>query len=432
MFSTLRKKLISVYILSTGLILTVVLAAAFCFHAASAYRQQEASFQNHLFNLSAQLQSSSIFSDSELARLELQSRLLISIEENGDELFFSGAYEPQTSRDALIQKVEDAARLEGISTSSAPISSEMIRSSLFRIEGDHGDPYLASLLITRMENGYKKLVLLADQTAFRSSLIRTGFLYLLIDASGILLLFFTGRLFVSHAIKPAEVSHEKQKAFVSAASHELRSPLAVIQTSAAAIADSPEQSARLAATIQNECQRGGRLISSLLLLASADEKRIPVKNSLFELDELLLNLLETYDPLCRSRGGRLLLKLPDSTLPRVRKDEDLCRQILVILLDNALSYGISHSGRPQSDRITLRASITSGCVSVTVEDHGPGLSDTEKGLVFDRFYRKDKSRNQKEHFGLGLSIAAELAALQQIKLSVEDTPGGGCTFRMIF
>ena len=67
---------------------------------------------------------------------------------------------------------------------------------------------------------------------------------------------------------------------------------------------------------------------------------------------------------------------------------------------------------------------------VYVIDHGPGIPDAEKRLVFDRFYRQDPSRRQKEHFGLGLSVAAKLAEIQGIEVSLEDTEGGGSTFRV--
>lgn len=60
------------------------------------------------------------------------------------------------------------------------------------------------------------------------------------------------------------------------------------------------------------------------------------------------------------------------------------------------------------------------------------LEQHKIGLVFDRFYRKDKSRSSKEHFSLGLTIAADLAALQKLNLSVTDTDDGGCTFTLKF
>ena len=427
MFPHLRRKLILVYTMSTGLILSLVLALAFCFYASSVSRQGEAAFQNQLFTLSSRLQSDSAFSDSELSRMELQHHLLISIEENGHSLFFTGAYFPATSRDILTARAEEAAQEEGISTTSAPISSELTASSLLHIRGDANDSYLASVLVARQESGYKKLVLLSDETGTNTQLLLTGLLYLLIDAAGILLLFLIGRRFVNHALRPAEKSFVKQQEFVSAASHELRSPLAVIRASASAISDSPEHCGRLIDTILKECQRGSSLIKNLLLLASADSQNITIQKVRFEIDELLLNLLELYEPLCRSRGGVLLLELPEEPLPDAYADPDLCRQILTILLDNAVSYGLSGTC---TKRILIQPAYVDKSLSVCVSDLGPGLSDTEKGLVFDRFYRADKSRNKKEHFGLGLSIAADLARLQDIRFWLTDTAGGGCTFTL--
>ena len=64
-------------------------------------------------------------------------------------------------------------------------------------------------------------------------------------------------------------------------------------------------------------------------------------------------------------------------------------------------------------------------------DHGTGIPDEEKERIFDRFYQSDRSRKEKEHFGLGLSIARELTELQKGKLTVTDTEGGGCTFLLL-
>ena len=459
MFPQLRKKLIFVYTASTGLILSLVLALAFCFYASSVSRQQEAAFQNHLITLSSRLQSDSSFSDSELARLELQDHLLISIEENGHPLFFSGAYGTPTSRSILTSRAESAAREEGINTSAAPVSSEMTVSPLLHIEGEQNDSYLASVLIARQEKGYKKLILLSDETGTRTGLFMAGLLYLLVDAGGILLLFLIGRRFVRHALLPAQEGFSRQQEFVAAASHELRSPLAVIRASASAIPGSPEHSGKLIRTILKECQRGSSLIKSLLLLASADSHTLSIQKTCFEIDELLLNLLELYEPLFHSRNGHLLLELPEEPLPCAYADPDLCRQILTILLDNAAAYGLrqdnaaaydlqkdcseelgSGSVSPQTPnapaagtaagKIVLKAANSGNTIFLSVEDHGPGLSNTEKERIFDRFYRAEGSRSDKEHFGLGLSIASDLAKIQELPLSVSDTEGGGCTFTL--
>lgn len=284
------------------------------------------------------------------------------------------------------------------------------------------------------------MILLLDVTDTHKKILETGCVYLLIDMFGILLLFLSGHRFVRRSLKPLEETYQKQQNFVAAASHELRSPLAVIQTTADAITTRPEECDRCLSVIKSECRRGSTLIRNLLLLVSAEKKEWAVKKRNFEMDELLLNLLELYEPLCLSKDGKLLLELPDNPLPLVLADPDLCRQILTILLDNAVSYalledwheqvyltGISDTEKRRS-KIILCAEYVQGHVIVSVVDHGPGISDNEKKLIFDRFYRSDKSRSSKEHFGLGLSIAASLAEIQGIRLVVEDTKGGGSTF----
>ena len=167
-------------------------------------------------------------------------------------------------------------------------------------------------------------------------------------------------------------------------------------------------------------------MKNLLLLAAADQKQWAVKTMYFEMDEMLLSLLEVYEPLCVSRNGKLLLELPDESMPKVYADPALCRQIFTILLDNAVAYGLGEDG----GRIVLRAKYLHPHVEVSVIDHGPGIPDGEKLLIFDRFYRQDQSRRQKEHFGLGLSVAAKLAEIQGVELDVRDTEGGGSTFRV--
>ena len=449
MFPKLQKKFVILYTLSTGLIMTFILSIAFLFYASSQENRQKSTFQEHLFTLMTQLQVNPRFADSFLAQMEQNNRLIIYIEENGTPFFFPGAYETHSDREILLKTAEKAAQKESIYKDSHPISSDLLQSSVFQIAGDKRDSYLGNILILRTASGYKKLILLLDITDNRIKLLETGCVYLLIDLFGILLLFLSGRRFVRRSLKPLEETYQKQQDFAAAASHELRSPLAVIQTTADAITVRPEECGRRLSIIKSECRRGNALIQNLLLLVSAERNEWSVKKRKFEMDELLLNLLELYEPLCLSKGGRLLLELPAEPLPPVLADPDLCRQILTILLDNAVSYALSDESlsAPEDSeqheptcsteisdtgqrppKITLIAKSLQGHVVVSVVDHGPGISDKEKLLIFDRFYRNDKSRSSKEHFGLGLSIAASLAEIQGIRLAVEDTEGGGSTF----
>lgn len=453
MFPKLEKKFVVLYTLSTGLILSVILAAAFLFFLSSQDSRRKSIFQDQLFTLMSRLQTDSVFSDSYLARLEQKHQLAIYIEENDSPFFFPGSYVTRTEREKLFERAEYLAAKEGIFPHSHPISSNLLQSSLLEIRGDERDIYLGNVLVIQTAGGYKKLILLQDITGNRGLVVRTLLFYILIGCVGILLLFLTGRWFVRRSLKPLEETYQKQQDFVAAASHELRSPLAVIRSTADAVADAPEEQERLLEVIRKECQRGSSLVKNLLLLAAADQKQWAVRKEYFEIDEMLLNLLEVYEPLCVSRNGKLLLELPEEPIPKVLADPELCRQIFAILLDNAVAYGLGTEpgkdckagqmigtfserddhcaqGSGNTGRIVLRAEYKRPFVMVYVIDHGPGIPDEEKKLIFDRFYRQDKSRNQKEHFGLGLAIAVRLAEIQGIGLDVEDTKGGGSTFRV--
>ncbi len=453
MFPKLEKKFVILYTLSTGLILSAILAAAFLFFLSSQDSRRKSIFQDQLFTLMSRLQTDSVFSDSYLAQLEQKHQLAIYIEENDSPFFFPGSYVTRTDREKLFERAEDLAAKEGIFPHSHPISSNLLQSSLLEIRGDTRDIYLGNVLVIQTAGGYKKLILLQDISGNRGLVVRTLLFYILIGCIGILLLFLTGRWFVRRSLKPLEETYQKQQDFVAAASHELRSPLAVIRSTADAVADAPEEQERLLEVIRKECQRGSSLVKNLLLLAAADQKQWAVRKESFEIDEMLLNLLEVYEPLCVSRNGKLLLELPEEPIPRVLADPELCRQIFTILLNNAVAYGLDtglgkncSAGQSirtmcESDkipaqksgyarRIVLRAEYKHPFVMVYVIDHGPGIPDEEKKLIFDRFYRHEKARNQKEHFGLGLSIAVKLAEIQGIGLDVEDTKGGGSTFRV--
>ena len=165
----------------------------------------------------------------------------------------------------------------------------------------------------------------------------------------------------------------------------------------------------------------GRLIEDMLTLASADSGGWQVRPRRIEPDMLALESYEAYAPQATAKGLNMNLEIPQE-VPAILADPDRVRQALSVLLDNAISC------TPPPGHITLGVRSQGRKLRFTVADTGPGVPDSEKERIFRRFYRGEKARSDKSHFGLGLSIAAEIAAKHGGDLWVEDNPTGGAVF----
>lgn len=447
MIKRLRRNLTLLFTIATGLILSLVLGTT-CFYQFSKNRSNtNLSFRNQFLDLTNKLELDSSFSDTWLARLESEGQLIIHIEENGQPLFFQGSWNPKTNRDSLIRMAKEEALKEKVNTAQRPFSFSKLDSSVFSLRGEHRDTYIGSAVVLSTELGFRSMVLLADTTSQTNSYVFQGLFFLGLEVIGLISLFLVSRYVVGRAVKPVEEYHRKQTEFVAAASHELRSPLAVIQTCATAITTIPEQSPQMALSIQRESKRAGSLIKNLLLLASADSGTLQAQMENVEVDTLLLQIYESYEPLCQNKGIHLKLKLPEELVPEVYGAKHWIYQIIGIFMDNAITYGCMPAGEKviengstvpkhsekkscmrRTNEIIINADFTKKEVLLSVVDHGPGISTEHKSQVFNRFYQMDPSRKDKEHFGLGLSIAGTLAKQMKANLTVEDTAGGGTTF----
>ena len=233
-------------------------------------------------------------------------------------------------------------------------------------------------------------------------------------------------LVAGKAIEPVQEAMERQERFVAAASHELRSPLTVLRTGFGVIKKTPDQSERYLGLMEGETNRMTRLVDELLILAGGGSLRKTFRPKPIELDTVLIDFVDSMTPVAEKKGIFLEICLPEETIPAVNADEDRVKQILSILVDNALRYA--------PEKSTVHVSLdkqAKGCV-LAVIDHGPGIPDSEKKKVFDRFYRGSQSRSDPNHFGLGLAVAQELAAIHGGTLWLSDTPGGGATFKVFF
>ena len=258
-----------------------------------------------------------------------------------------------------------------------------------------------------------------EQAYFRRLAMLFGFIALIsLCAVGGLCWFVAGK-----AMRPVQESMERQEQFVAAASHELRSPLTVIRTGLSVIRVE-EDSGRYLSLMRGEAERMSRLIDELLILAGGGSLRRNFRPESVEPDTLLIDFVDTMEPQARKNGIRLELQLPEEAVSAISADSDRLRQILTIITDNALRYA------PTGTAVTweLRTEGERCCLSCI--DHGPGIPDSEKKRIFERFYRGSVSRTDPNHFGLGLSVARELIRLHDGTITVDDTPCGGATFQI--
>lgn len=430
MIKKFEKHLTTLFFSTTSVILTFVLILVFFYQIKLDFSRKQELFQSQLLDLTHQLEGTSSFSDEWLSNLEYNGHLIIHIEDQGTPLFYRGIWTPKTERSKLIALAKGKALQEGIDTDIKHYSRSLSQSSIFKFKEEHQDTYQGTVLVLSLENRFRSLVLLADMSPTYQSIFFQFIFFLVLEILGILCLYLVSRSLVKRAIKPIKIYQKKQNEFIASASHELRSPLAVIQTSAAAIKTMPEQTENMADLIERECIRSGNLIKNLLLLSKPDESALALSSiEEVELDAVLLQLLENYEILCHTKGIRLALKLPNEFLPTVKGNAAWIYQILSIFLDNSIAYGCTETDSPL---ITMQVYSDKRNVSVSISDHGMGIPDHIKPHIFDRFYKADASRNDKEHAGLGLSIAKMLADRMDLEIKIKDTPGGGVTFELEF
>lgn len=421
MLHKLKIRLILLNTVITGLILSAVMIGVCRLNLSQFKENRYEGFLNIRNSILYNLENEQIIRDSWLANLEANSNLIIHIEDNGTPFLYNGYSYPFSSRDSVINEVKAAVLKEGINTGINPSSSGKINSSVLDFSFNHM-PVYASVSLIPVRDSYISLTLIQVRPEEFLMILKQILLFFFIDLLGIFALFLVSCFFVDRALRPVEENQKKQVEFIASASHDLRSPLAVIQTNASALLIDGTDRKHFVQIITQECTRMSGLIHDMLILASSDAKTWSIQKMRIDTDTYLIELYESLSSYCTANDHTLSLDFTEKPLPEIYADKDRLTQTLGILIDNAVSYS------PPKSRIVIRPYIKKTAFFIEVEDHGIGITNEQKKYIFDRFYRADKSRNDNSHFGLGLSVAKELMELQGGKITLRDTPSGGSTF----
>lgn len=208
---------------------------------------------------------------------------------------------------------------------------------------------------------------------------------------------------------------DKRQQFVSAASHDLKTPLALIGGYAEAIAQdiSPEENARYLAAIEQETARMNGLVREMLDYTRLDRTDELKNRKTLNLTALVRDVLTEYAPLFEKR--RLTADIADGV--RIRGDETLLRRAVGCLLENAAKYS------PENGRVSVRLTNSRNHL-LTVENDCEPIPETELPRLFEMFYRGDKARDRAGGHGLGLTILQKILALHGLTCKAENIKGG--------
>lgn len=308
-------------------------------------------------------------------------------------------------------------------------TSASTQNGILTFSGIYHDKYWGIPAIIVDKNGTIFHLFLIHQKTATFELIKKQLpFYILIWFIALLCIATVSRFLLKHAMKPTEKVLKSQKDFIASASHELKSPLAVILANndrIISLSDNIPEIQKASSIIDIESMRMSKLIKDMLFLASSDSGTYRISKTMVNLDTLLITLYEAYEPICNKKGIPLDVNFVDTYFPTIYTDQECLFQILSIFMDNAISHSKTKTA------IRIKASLSHKNINISIIDHGQGISDEDKPYIFDRFFCSDKSHTDKSHFGLGLSIAKDLARLLSVEIGIKDTEDHGATFFLI-
>jgi heavy metal sensor kinase len=228
-------------------------------------------------------------------------------------------------------------------------------------------------------------------------------------------------------IERLEVAFKRQRQFTADASHEMRTPLAVIEAESTLALEKERTVAEYRKSLElisREVDYMSEIIGKLLFLARSDAGKEPLKIEDVNLFELITQLGADMDVLAREKGLNFNLGTIENVT--VQGDKVKLRQMLLNIISNAIKF------TPKGGNISTTLIKQKDKAIVTVTDTGIGIAPDHLPLIFERFYRVDKARSRSEGgSGLGLAIANQIAQAHKGKIEAESEVGKGSTFRLI-
>jgi two-component system, OmpR family, sensor histidine kinase CiaH len=415
MFRTARQRLVGWNVLVLTLILIFLGAAVYGFYRSNVYRQVDKELRGQQFRIVRYLYPNNY-------PLALFTRQDSPLDQDYRVIVTDGTGQPQISSECPLAPTTPCMQEHALApTSKAGIQEALvkgvdIRTSTFRGQPQRVLTFAASPWLIQISRSVSP-----EQT----SLSEIGRLMVFGGLAGVILSGFGSFFLASRAFVPIREAFSRQRKFTADASHELRTPLALIRANAEMICRHgdrlPEGDTELVGEIIRETDHLNRLVSDLLTLARADSERAELNTKPVDLRALVADVHEDLHRIAESRGIGSEISLNGPVV--VEGDEVRLRQLVLILLDNALKY------TDTGGRVEMALEREDGRARLMVADTGVGIEPEDLPRIFDRFYRADQAREHESGgTGLGLAIAQWIVQAHHGSIKVDSQPGRGTKF----
>ena len=301
-----------------------------------------------------------------------------------------------------------------------------------RIYDEKGNAHRYLAAVAPVLNGERvegHLYMFKDMEFYYRAAFTTLFKLLCVAALLFALACYFGYWLAGRNIQPISKMYERQMQFTADASHEMRTPLAVMALATEGLKEDEESqysdfAKESIEMLRNETERMSRLTENLMELARGDEGSLPQLKLEVDMSKLCQQVGQQLALLAEKKEITLRTKV-DTNL-KLLGDEAALNRLLIILLDNAIKYSPAHTV------IDFLATKSKNNLLVEVRDQGCGISDKDKEKVFDRFYRVDKARSRSQGgLGLGLSLARTIVLQHHGEIKILDNKPCGTIMQVL-
>ena len=259
----------------------------------------------------------------------------------------------------------------------------------------------------------KQLMLISSAPALQAT-IPAIVLCIFLLFGGLILFTFSSRIISRWLTQPIEDMISSEKKFISNASHELKTPLAVIRANTQLLQKEISADNKHLEYIHQETERMIVLVNKMLTLVRLDTAQNQAQPKRFRVDEALYDIIYPMESVAYEKKIRMTVDIQKEMY--IDGIEDQIQNLLSILLNNAISY------TPEYGEIVIRAYIQAKKFYLKVSNSGDPIPEEIRDRLFERFFRADEARKDNGHYGLGLSIASSIAANHggRIRVDYED------------